>query len=349
MRSAKGKKLLYCRNQELIDLVNKLLKQKKQLEKQKSAVKEPKTKMPKEALEYITELEMELDRSKGQLEDLKRQNSALSNHLKAYEEQLHSVDLHARLQEVMGKYSFYALAENDDLKIKIYELNTISSINKAYEKKLEELIEYKNRFSELEVENEDLRKQIFDLEIKSGPRSPEHRYKNLYACAKEELQIIKDSLISTELELKKTKSEFEDQKSEIERLHKNMGKKDDLIKKLNFELDKLKQIEICESLHDSGLLGENFEYEQRIRQLEQQLEELKAENDNYANNEIVRLENMLQDHKEQAVKFNKEKSYFEERWNLLEKQNKELKNRIQALQLGKFTKLLSYRHNYKQE
>ena len=103
MRSASGRPPLTFRNQELIDLVNKLLKQKKMLEKQKSAVKEPKSKMPKEALEYITELEMELDRSKSQMEDLKRQNSSLSKHLKAYEEQFHNVDLHCKLQEVMGE------------------------------------------------------------------------------------------------------------------------------------------------------------------------------------------------------------------------------------------------------
>jgi chromosome segregation ATPase len=317
------------------------LKQKKLLEKQKSAVKEPKTKMPKEALEYITELEMELDRSKNQLEDMKRQNGGLSKQLKVYEEQFHNVDLHRKLQEVM--------AENDDLKIKIYELNTISSINKAYEKKLEELIEYKNRFTELEAENEEFRKQIFDLEMKTGPRSPEYRYQNLYTSTKEELQMTKDTLISTEFQLKKIKSDLHDHKSEIERLNKNMDKKDDLIKNLNFQLDKLKQIEICESLHDSGLLGENFGNEQRIKQLEQQLDELKAENDNYANNEIVRLENMLEEHKEKSIKSDKEKSYFEERCNILEKQNKELKNRIQNLQLGSIIKLLTFRHDHKQK
>jgi hypothetical protein len=116
-----------------------------------------------------------------------------------------------------------------------------------------------------------------------------------------------------------------------------------LIKQLNYEVDKLKQVQVCENLHDSGLLGENFHNEERIRTLELEIEELKIENENYANNEMVRLEKTLQTQKERSIKTSKEKDYFEERCTMLEQQNEELKNRVDSLKQGMLICNIIYR------
>ena len=90
-------------------------------------------------------------------------------------------------------------------------------------------------------------------------------------------------------------------------------KKDGLIEQLNYEIEKLKKIEIQSSLQDNDGLDSNFHYEERIRVLNQEIEELKIENDNYANNEIVRLETLLQTQKSESLKTSQQMSYFEER------------------------------------
>lgn len=146
--------------------------------------------------------------------------------------------------------------------------------------------------------------------------------------------LLKEKLISAEIQLKRSERDMEDYKLELERSNKSVHKKDNLIKQLNYEVDKLKQVQVWEELHDSGLLGENFHYEERVKMLEQEVEELKIENENYANNEIVRLENTLQTQKERTIKSRKEKDYFEERCAILEQQNKELKNRVDSLKQG---------------
>ena len=51
------------------------------------------------------------------------------------------------------------------------------------------------------------------------------------------------------------------------------------------------------------------EYEDKITILQAEIEELKIQNDNYANNEIIKLENILQSQAEQSLKEKKEKDY----------------------------------------
>lgn len=157
----------------------------------------------------------------------------------------------------------------------------------------------------------------------------------MYESTSKELQQTKESLIFAEMAIKKLTAELRDKSTEVERYTKNSEKKDTIIRQLNFELEKLKQVELWESLHDSGLLGENFEYEERIRSLEREIEDLKIDNANLANKELVRLENILQQQKQKSLKADREKGYFEERWNVLEKQNQELKTRVENLQMGK--------------
>lgn len=210
-------------------------------------------------------------------------------------------------------------------------MQKLQSITDAYKKKLETYMDYKDRVDDLETENEELRNQLFDVELKTNA---EQRFQTLYESTREQLLAAKEKLISTDLSNTKLQAEVKDQKTEIKRLFKNVDKKDGLIKQLNFDLGKLKQVEICQSLHDSGLLGENFQYEERIKYLEQEIKELKIENDNYANQELIRLESILQEQKEESLKSTKEKNYYEERCAVLEKQNVELKNRIQNLELG---------------
>jgi len=65
--------------------------------------KQTNKKMPKEALEYISGLEFDLDRVKTLLEDYKRQNQILNNHLRSYEEEMSNGTLQSKLQEIMSK------------------------------------------------------------------------------------------------------------------------------------------------------------------------------------------------------------------------------------------------------
>jgi len=148
--------------------------------------------------------------------------------------------------------------------------------------KLEELVEYKNRWKDFENDNEELRSQLFDLKLKSGSETSEFRFQRLYESTRDQLQQTKDVLMSCEINNKKLKADNRDFTMQLERLTITNGKKDKLIKKMNFDLEKMKQVEICHSLHDSGILGDNFQYEERIRELEEQLEELKLENEGYA-------------------------------------------------------------------
>ena len=79
----------------------------------------------------------------------------------------------------------------------------------------------------------------------------------------------------------------------------------------------------------------NIQYEQRLLVLEKENDELRDEINHYANNELVRLENILQTQQEESMKSLKEKEYYVERCELLEKQNKELKTRIDNNKIGK--------------
>lgn len=196
---------------------------------------------------------------------------------------------------------------------------------------MENLVEYKNRFDSLAAENEELRSQVFEVELKSGS---EQRFQTLYESTRAELKTTKESLNSTELAYKKLQTDCKAHLGEIDRLSKSLYKKDALIKQLNLNLEKVRHSEVSSS-HDSAILGDNFHYEERIRCLEQEIEDLKIENENYANNEIVRLEAALQQQKDQAAKHKQERGFFEERCALLEQQNSELKKRIENLKLGK--------------
>lgn len=55
--------------------------------------------------------------------------------------------------------------ENDSLKAKLIDLQNKASLSEAYKKKLEEIIEYKSLYEDLNQENEELRTQIFELEL----------------------------------------------------------------------------------------------------------------------------------------------------------------------------------------
>ena len=115
---------------------------------------------------------------------------------------------------------------------------------------------------------------------------------------------------------------------------KSHNKQDELIKKLQYELSQLKKEEIRENFQDDNVLEVNLHYEETIQRLEEEIENLKVENDNYANNEMVKLENALNAQKTKADKNLKELGYYEERCNLLEKQNNKNKNRVHVLKQG---------------
>ena len=215
--------------------------------------------------------------------------------------------------------------------MKLSALHNASNVSEAYKRKLEELIEYKNRFEELSTENDSLRKQMFDIQLNFNT---EQRFQILYEKAREELTQAKEELYSAELTLKKSQTELNDKKKEVERLSKSEQKKNEIIQQLSIDLERFRMKEICGSSLNSSVLGDHFDYEDKIRTLENEVEELRRENDNYANNEIIKLENILQSQHEQSVKSKKEKDYYEERCNILEKQNIELKNRIETLKLG---------------
>lgn len=134
--------------------------------------------------------------------------------------------------------------------------------------------------------------------------------------------------------LKGSQKENKDLIFEIERMTKSHNKQDELIKKQQYELSQLKKEEIRETFQDNNVLEVNLHYEETIQRLEEEIENLKVENDNYANNEMVKLENALNAQKTEADKNLKELGYYEERCNLLEKQNNELKNRVHTLKQG---------------
>lgn len=183
--------------------------------------------------------------------------------------------------------------------MKLSALQNASNVSEAYKRKLEELIEYKNRFDEISAENDSLRKQMFDIQLSYNT---EQRFQALYEELREELAQVKDDLCSSELTLKKTWTELKDCKIELERVTKNGQKKDELIQKLNIDLERLHMKEIWGSSLNSSVLGDTFEYEERIKALESEVEELRKENDNYANNEIIKLENKLHSQNEQSAK-----------------------------------------------
>lgn len=95
------------RNKELNAIIKKLLKEKKQLEKarQNQPSTESKAKLSKEALDYISGLELELDQTKAQLEDLRKQNEIVKKQLRMYEEQMNDADMKLKLQDILGKSS----------------------------------------------------------------------------------------------------------------------------------------------------------------------------------------------------------------------------------------------------
>lgn len=93
------------RNKELNVIIKKLLKDKKQLEKAKQhqPSSESKAKLSKEALDYISGLELELDQTKTHLEDLKNKHEMVKKQLKQYEDQMNDQDIRLKLQDVLGK------------------------------------------------------------------------------------------------------------------------------------------------------------------------------------------------------------------------------------------------------
>ena len=215
------------------------------------------------------------------------------------------------------------------------ELQNSAKLSEAYKNKLEDVIEYKNRYENLEKENGELTSLIFELELKVNS---EERFQDLYEKAKEELFITKEALNKAEVALKSLKKEKEDNESEITRMKKSSNKLNSIIDHLNYQISKNKEKEIIdtfEDLEDGEILDDNLHYQDKIRNLEEEIEELKIENENYANNEIIRLENALSAQKSETAKNLEEKGYFEERCMLLEKQNSELKNRIDALKQSK--------------
>ena len=215
--------------------------------------------------------------------------------------------------------------------MKLSALQNASNVNEVYKRKLEELVEYKHRFEEISIENDSLRKQMFDIELKYNT---EQRYHHLYEEGREELSKLKEELIAQEIQIKKLKTEADDNKKEVERLERSEERKDEVIRQMGTEIERIRIRDVWGDKLDSSVLGDAIEYEERIRALEIEIEDLKKENENYANHEIVKLENILQWQHEQSLKEKKEKDYYEERWNLLEKQNVELKNRVETLKIG---------------
>lgn len=94
------------RNKELSDAIKRLLKDKQKLERsQLSPVssKSPRNKMSKEALDYISQLEIDLDRIKTELHEYKKKNNILERQLNMYEDQINKSSLQDRLQEIISK------------------------------------------------------------------------------------------------------------------------------------------------------------------------------------------------------------------------------------------------------
>ena len=195
------------------------------------------------------------------------------------------------------------------MKIKLATLQDVSIINEEYKAKVEELLEYKTKYDEIFNENESLRRQLFSNEL---IRNTEQRYQDLYESLKEEHSNTIDLLTSAEVEIRKLKDEVNDIKADLERVQENNSKKDEMISQLRLDIEKCKLTQICGGQGENASLEEK-EYEDKVRMLQEEIEELRRQNENYANNEIVKLENILQTQNEQSQKEKKEKHYFEER------------------------------------
>ena len=180
------------------------------------------------------------------------------------------------------------------------------------------------------------------------------RFQKLYENSRSELKSAKEGLINTEMEYKKYHALYTDQSMELQRVQKLLSKKDILINDLNLEIEKIKEsrdLNIssmsadalasmpffynCFNHFDPNLDEVNMEYEERIKTLEDENYQLKQEVDHYANSELTRLENMLESQQEQSIKSQREKDYYVNRCGLLERQNKELKTRLDSNQIGR--------------
>ena len=217
------------------------------------------------------------------------------------------------------------------MRTKLSNLQDIDNIHEEYKIKLDELADYKNKNEFLANENELLRSQL-TLDVVQN--NAEQRYQKLYEATREELSLTKEQLFTSQIEVKKLKSEISELRIDVERHEKNSDKKDSIISHLNMSMEK-QNLDHIWGPQVSSPLSLN-EYEDKITILQAEIEELKIQNDNYANNEIIKLENILQSQAEQSLKEKKEKDYYEERWSLLERQNFELKNKIENIKLGKF-------------
>lgn len=83
--------------------MKKLIKERKDGNKVNKSSTSSKNKLTKEAMNYISGLEMELDQTKSQLQDYKQQNDVISKELKTFQSQLQNDTLQERLQEVISK------------------------------------------------------------------------------------------------------------------------------------------------------------------------------------------------------------------------------------------------------